>query len=446
MLTRRRFLQAAGVCLPLPWLESFAAADGSGAKGPAAAPPGRAVFFMVPSGVNMWRWHPKEYGADFRLGETLSALEPFRRELTVFSGLEHAKGAGGGHYEVGVWLTGNANYKSKDGPVEPNTISIDQHIAGAIGGRTRIPSLVLSAPGGSVTTSFDAKGAPVNAENDLRRLYGELFGDADVLARLERRSSVLDLVGGQARDLARGLGRNDRRRFDDYLQSVRDVESRLQADRDYFSSRPLPISTSELALDADPQSQRQDWFRTLTDLVALALRADQTRIVSILACGSGHEFFGKWPEFGSDTHHRASHATNFDPEEQRPKDYAFLAAVDRWFVAHLARFLGRLADTQEGDGTLLSNTLVLYGGGMSWTHNPGNLPMLLAGGSRLGLRHGTHLRLNPHKDLQGRLDKFYTGRMQETTVCDLHRTLSERLGVPAPAFGDSRRTLDEILA
>ncbi len=438
MLTRRHLLKAAGVCLPLPWLETFAA------EAPAkSSAPGRAVFFMVPSGVNMWRWHPKDFGRDYTLSSTLAGLAPFREELTIFSGLEHAKGAGGGHYEVGVWLTGNEKYKSKDGPVEPNTISIDQHIARAIGGRTRIQSLVLSAPGGTVTTSFDAKGAPVSAENNLRRLFGELFGSPDVLARLERRSSVLDLVGEQAKGLTKQLGKNDRERFDDYLQSVRDVESRLQADRGYFASRPLPISESELKLDVDPQMQRQDYFDSLLSLVALALQSDQSRIVSLLACGSGHEFFGKWPEFGNDLHHRASHGTNFDTEEQKPKDYAFLESVDKWFVARLGRFLQRLAETKEGDSTLLANTMVLYGGGMSWTHNPSNLPMLLAGGSRLGLKHGSHLRFNPHKDFKGQIDK--SAKPDATTVCDVLRTMSERLGVSAEGFGDSRRVISELL-
>lgn len=440
MLNRRNFLKAAGVCLPLPWLETFATA----AEVKAASPPGRAVFFMVPSGVNMWRWHPKEFGPSYQLSSTLQALAPLRKELTIFSGLEHAKGAGGGHYEVGVWLTGNEKYKSKDGPVEPNTISIDQHIARSIGNRTRIPSLVLSAPGGSVTTSFDAAGAPVSAENNLRRLFGELFGSPDVMARLQNRSSVLDIVGEQARGLSKQLSRSDRNRFDDYLQSVRDVESRLQGDREYFASRPLPISANELPLDSDPQAQRQEYFRTMLDLVALALRNDQTRIVSILACGSGHEFFGQWPEFANDTHHRASHATNYDPEEQRPRDYALLENVDKWFVAHLARFLQTLNDTREGDSTLLANTMVLYGGGMSWTHNPSNLPILLAGGSRLGLKHGSHLRFNPHKNFKGQLDKGV--KPDEATVCDVLRTMSERLGVPAERFGDSRRTLAEMLS
>jgi hypothetical protein len=121
-----------------------------------------------------------------------------------------------------------------------------------------------------------------------------------------------------------------------------------------------------------------------------------------------------------------------------------MAGVDKWFVSHLARFLQTLKDTPEGDATLLANTMVLYGGGMSWTHNPGNLPMLLAGGSRLGLKHGSHLRFNPHKNFHGQLDKSV--KRDETTVCDLLRTMSERLGVPAEGFGNSRKVISEILA
>ncbi|MCE2726557.1 MAG: DUF1552 domain-containing protein [Planctomycetaceae bacterium] len=438
-IKRRSFLKAAGVALPLPWLESLAGAAPSGAN------PGRAVFFMVPSGVNMWRWHPKEFGPDYQLSSTLQSLAPVREELTIFSGLEHTNGAGGGHTEVGAWLTGNEKFKDIHGPTEPNAISIDQHIARSIGDRTRIPSLVLSAPGGSVTTSFDAAGAPVNAENNLRRLFGELFGAPDVMARLQSRASVIDIVGDEARGLSRQLSRNDRNRFDDYLQSVRDVEGRLQKDREYFSSRPLSISGDDLPLDADPQAQRQEYFRTMLDLVALALRNDQTRIVSILACGSAHEFFGRWPDFGNFTgHHSVSHDLgHFDTEEQRPLQYAFMEGVDKWFIAHLAHFLQTLNDTREGDATLLANTMVLYGGGMSWTHNPSNLPMLLAGGSRLGLKHGSHLRFNPHKDFKGQLDRNV--KRDETTVCDVLRTMSERLGVPAEGFGNSRRVVNELL-
>jgi hypothetical protein len=176
----------------------------------------------------------------------------------------------------------------------------------------------------------------------------------------------------------------------------------------------------------------------------LALRNDQTRVVSLLTCGSGHEFFAKWPEFGKLSHHQASHATNFKPEQDAADNYAFLEAVDKWFVAHLVRFLQRLQETQDGDGTLLSNTMVLYGGGMSWTHNPSNLPMLLAGGGSLGLRHGSHLRFNPHKNFQGQPEKGV--KPEETTVSDVLRTMSERLGVPAAGFGDSRRVVDELLA
>ncbi|GDY13607.1 hypothetical protein LBMAG53_24850 [Planctomycetota bacterium] len=440
MLNRRHFLRAAGVTLALPWLEAF---DPPAASTSIAGPPARSVFFMVPSGVNMWRWHPKEFGAGYAMSESLTPLESYRSELTIFSGLEHANGSGGGHYEVGVFLTGNPKYKSKDGPVEPNTISIDQHIAGSIGTRTRIPSLVLSPPGGSVTTSFDAKGAYINAENDLRRLFNELCGSTDVLARLDRRASVLDLVGAQAKSLSGQLGRHDRSRFDDYLHSVREVEGRLQGDRNYFASRPLSAPDAELALDADPIQRRADYIRTQLDLVALALRNDQTRIVSILACGSGSEFYGNWPEFGGGTHHGASHGTNTEDETAQPKNYAFLAKHDQWWIGHLDRFLGKLQDTKEGDSTLLASTMVLYGSGMSWTHCPANLPILLAGGSRLGLKHGNHLRFNRHKDAKGSPVKDV--KKDQTTLCDLHRTISERMGVPAAGFGDSTKVIAELV-
>lgn len=446
ILSRRRLLSAAGVSLALPWLEALdPPAEALDPPAAPAGPPGRAIFFMVSSGVNMWRWVPPEVGKGCKLGPTLSVLEPFRDELTVLSGLCHYKGAGGGHYEVGAWLTGNPNFRSAQGPVEPNTLSIDQHIAGAIGDRTRLPCLVLSAPGGSVTTSFDAKGAYVSAENDLRRLFSELFGSADVLALLDRRASVLDLVGAQAKALSGRLGRHDRQRFDEYLASVRDVERRIQADKDYFASKPLAPANAELALDADPAARRAEYWRTMMDLVALALRNDQTRVVSILSAGSQHDFYGTWNEFGGGTHHSAIHDAGTDREEAKPKPFAFVAAHDQWWLRHLTRMLDNLAAVKEGADSLLARTMVLYGSGMSWNHNNNNLPLVLAGGSRLGIRHGHHLRFNPHRDAVGMIAKG-AAKADDTTMSDVLRTISERLGVPAAGFGGSTRAVGELLA
>ena len=434
MLNRRHLLRASGLALALPWLEAFDPPTSPAAR------PGRLFCFCVPSGVNMWRWHPEMTGPDYKPSNSLQSLEPFRKELSIFSGLEHDKGAFGGHGEVGPWLTGGRNYKAAEGT---NSISIDQHVAATLGTRTRIPSLVLSAPGGSVTVSFDAKGKYINAENNLRRLFSELCGSPDVLARLDRRESVLDLVGDQAKSLTGQLGRHDRDRFDDYLQSVREVERRIAGDRGYFTSQPLATPASGLALDADPIQRRDDYVRTMLDLVALALRNDQCRFITFTSCESGAFFYGNWPDFGSGDHHSNNHLCKTSTEEASPKPWAYLAAHDRWWVGHLSRFLGLLQQTPDGDGSLLSRTMVLYGGGMSWTHNGSNLPMLLAGGSKLGLKHGSHHRFNPHKDRFGLPIKDV--KPDQTTISDLLRTISERLGVPAPGFGDSSKVIGELL-
>lgn len=452
-IDRRRVLKGAGACLALPWLEALsppAKAVGAPAATAAAgaASAARSVFIFVPNGVNMWRWHPQEFGADCDLGPTLAPLAPFRKELTVFSGLEHFR-VKGGHFEVGIFLTGNVEYGSKDIPTD-STISIDQHIAEAVGRETRFHSLALSPVGGNVSISYDRKGRIVNAENNLRRLYGELFGSPDVVARLERRGSVLDLLRDQSSSLSRQLGRADRHRFNDYVESVRDVESRLQSDRSYFSSRPQAEHDAGLVLDADPMAQRGDYLRTLYDIMALALQTNQTRVATLCTAYTGGNAWGRWPEFGSYEWHGTGHNTGDLPEDQKPKEYAFLASVDRWLVERLGGFLDRLSKIDEGENSLLANTMVLYGGGMSWgaSHGGRNLPILLAGGSALGIKHKVHLCLNEHL-YPTMLDPKAGGGgpdANKTSVSDLLRTISERMGVPAEGFAQSRRRVDEILA
>lgn len=440
-VTRRHFLQAAGISLALPYLESLAGAA------PPATRPARSVFFFVPNGVNMWEWHPKEFGPDYRLTPALAPLAPFRRDLTVFSGLQHFN-APGGHTEAAVWLTGNDRYANQSFSFgTPNTISVDQHIARVIGSRTRIPNLVVGSMGGLNTISFNEAGRPVAAESNLKSLFGDLLGTGVSVQRLGQRASILDALRVQARALQKELGRLDQEKLAEYLDSVRAIEKRVRRDLRYAQSDHPTVDEKSFALDADPfdLATQGEYIRTLCELIILALQTDSTRIVAFQTCASDASgAFKFYSQFGTFNWHQCGHESGDLPVDQRPKEYAFLGQVDKWWAGHFARFLKRLGEVREGDGNLLDHTMVLYGSGMSWPalHQSTNLPLILAGGSRLGLRHGRHLQVNASlKNPQS--NRFETGA---TSVSDLLRTISERMGVPAPGFGQSTRTMGELLA
>jgi hypothetical protein len=444
-LTRRRFLKASGVCLALPWLERFASARG------AADAPNRAVFLFVPNGVNMWEWHPATTGKDYELTPPLRNLAGLRDRFTAFSGLQHIK-AGGGHQEAALWLTGNPNYASKkEIYVTPNTISIDQHIAGAIGRQTRWPSMVVGADGGQYTCSFDAEGRPVLADFDLASIFAELVG-ADPKGRLPQRGSILDLVANQAAGLRRELGKSDERKLDEYVESIRALEKRVQADMAWKSTfRREAIQDDRLNLRADPHNTPDgvDFVDTMLELIYLALRIDCTRVAAFSAYRSSQCCVLK--HLGFDVHTEGHNSGDALPED-KPKHFANLSKADAWWTERLARFLDRLRTTREGEHDMLRHTTVLYGSGMSWPayHRNHNLPILLAGGEGVGFAHGQHIAFNgQRKDIPSAKQEHRNGPKlgpDAVSMSDLLRTISERMGVPAEGFGESRRVLTELLA
>ncbi len=443
-LNRRSFLRAAGVCLALPWLAS-------GEPGAAAAaPPKRAVFVFVPNGVNMWKFHPATAGRDFTLSDTQQSLAPVRDRLSILSGLQHLK-VKGGHEEWAYLLTCNAkgNVASKHTAVHPNTISIDQHIANAIGAKTRWPSMVLGADGGRMTCSFDAAGQPVLADFDLKAIFDDLIG-ADPNGRMAHRGSILDLVTDQAQAKRAELGGSDQRKLDEYLDSVRSIEKRVQADQSFKQRVHGAIDQTRLHLQADPfkSADHDAYVDTLFELVVLSLQLDCTRVVSITTTRSEGGGPLKALEGGRDWH-GSGHGTNDEIAEKKAKEYAVLDTYDRFWHARLTTFLQRLAATSEGGQDLLRNTAVFFGRGMSWPamHRSDNLPLILAGGEGLGFVQGRHLVFNHHPPLapiNGAAPPPIKLAPDATSVSDLLRTISERMDVPAAGFGESRRTLDEL--
>ncbi len=448
MLTKREFLQSAGAGLALPWLESLTPAFGGTVAPGAKTKAARCVFIHIPFGVNMWRWFPKAFGPRADLGSTLAPLQHLLDRVTVFSGLRQKNA--GGHGESGLFLTGNPHFDGGKLKLTGNTISVDQHIAAARGHETSIPSLVLSVAGGQDTISWDASGTALYGLCDLPLIYEKLFGSPQVLARGQRHQSILDVIGGKMQRVSEHLGKEDRRRLSQYADAIASVDAQLVRDRKYYETEAQKFTATApgLALNANKLDTigREAYIDTLYDLAALALQSDRTRIISIESPFSqGVAIFNHYPALlpkgvtGRMIWHDSGHNLSVKNEADTPQHAEYLANIDRYWVGKLARFLDRLAAIDHDGASLLDHTVVMFGSGMSWgNHNPDHLPLLIAGGSKLGIKHLGHVGYNDHAPADEPRPK--------TNASDLLRTISEVCGVPAAGFGDSTRVIDELLA
>jgi hypothetical protein len=401
-LSRRHLLRGAGAALALPFLDAMLprlcatpSTFKPWAKSSVSAAP-RLICCYVPNGVNIAEWVPKESGAKYTLSPTLEALKEFRSDFTVISGLGHPA-AQGGHSGADTWLTG-ANLRARPGSDYTNSVSVDQVVAQVHGKKTRFPSLQLSdgsgtgAAGHSHTLSFDANGTPLPAENSPRRLFERLFvpdtaGDRSAaLKRYAERRSILDDVAAETASLNKTLGPTDQRKLDEYLSSVRTTEKQVERLQSWVD-RPKPdVKETGLQLNNKPGDwhDRPMWLDVMLELSYLAFVTDLTRVVTFEWSREAGGYGGS-----GENHHELSHHGG---------DAAMLtklATIDRFHLSRLGRFLGLLKATTEGDGTVLDRTVVVYGSGMNsgagGEHSPRNLPLLVAGGKKLGLKLGAHL-------------------------------------------------------
>lgn len=432
-LDRRTFLRGAGLSLALPWLEAM-----SHANSPAQRPKRFCAFFFG-NGVALpgrnqahfqdWHWFPHTDGRDYRLTQSLSPLEPYRGDMTIFGGLSHPTSRQlVAHNTVDIWLTG------ADIRVDlQNSISIDQLIARRYASQTRIPSLVLSSQGGvgtksrSTTISFDAQGRAIPAESMPRRIFERLFeppteGDRTarerVLASGRRR---VDFLLDDARSLRTNLGRPDQQRLDEFLQSLSEVEERLVRSQEWLGRAMPQIDRGAINLDVSPRGPT-DYIRTMLNLIVLAFETDTTRAAAYQICAEdGVGVCDRFPSIVGigGGHHGLSHDNNSLP----------WARYDRYLAEQFAYFLGRLASIREGDARLLDNTMALYGSGTSTTHNARNYPTILAGGRNLGLRHGRYIK-----------------QPAERPLGDLYLTMLHRYDIPVRSFADNAGEFSEILA
>jgi hypothetical protein len=408
-LDRRQFLRAAGVAIALPRLQAFAQSK--------AETPRRLVCLCAPLGLHPDYLFPAKAGADYASTPYLDVLKDFRKDLTVVSGLSHAGMSPGlGHQAISSFLTGAPGAGR---PGFKNTISIDQLAAEHVGDRTRFRSLVLSGEGTGI--SWTRTGAQVPADNLPSKVFARLFlaDSPEEIKDRERRladgRSVLDDVAAQAKKLEGALGRDDREKMEEYVQSVRELEKRLAKDEEWFK-KPKPKVDAQPPRDLTNGADLLGKTKLMLDLAALALQTDSTRLVTIMLGGSTFV-----PPIGGVTlgHHDLSH------HGKDPVKLGQLKIVEVETLKLLADFLGRLRGMSEDGATVLDRTAVYLGSnlGDGSSHSVKNLPVLVAGG---GFKHGRYLAFDPN---------------QPPPLCNLYVSLLQRLGVPADKFGTSTGSL-----
>lgn len=439
-MNRRTLLRGAGVSLGLPFLDCM------GLEAAAAQPsrPKRFCSVYFPYGASLpkqgaegseWRWFPGgDGGRDFEFNESLKPLDPFRDEVSILEGLSHPNGRKmGGHDTADIFLTG-ANLK----PGElKNTVSVDQLAADAFGEATRYRSLSLSTDGGvgeptrSSTLSFGRTGQPVPALNKPRLIFDRFFGvNSDSMQRqrreLENSGSMLDLVFEHSKTVRGRLGSRDQEKLDEYIESVRSIEKRVERSQAWLDVPKPKVSAEGLILDADENTPR-DYISTMYDLMYLAFQTDSTRVASyqIGNMNGATSIAGKFSELlGMPKNlHGLAHGWN------KKGGAEALGKWDQFLAGQLARFLGKMKSTSEGDGNLLDHTVLLYGTSNSNTHNNNNCPMLVAGGKGIGMNPGQHLKVN-----------------DDTPMSNLLLTLLHRIDVAAESFADSTGELTEIVS
>ena len=435
MISRRTVLRGLGVSVALPLLEAMTPARAATGTGPT-----RAAFVYVPNGVDLPAWRPTSTGTGFDLPPILAPLKPVRDDLLVLSGLAldaaraHGDGSGDHARAMAAFLTG-AHPRKTNGTGLRAGVSVDQVAAAKIGRATRFPSLEIGCEGSKgdgacdhgyscayqTNLSWRSEATPAPKEIDPRLVFERLFGGPTENEAQERRDrdrkSILDFVAEDATRASNALGAADRRKLDEYLTGVREVERRIA-----LAQPTVEVGQAKWAKPVGVPADFHEHARLLCDLLVLAFQADLTRIATFVFANDGSN--RSYPGAGvPEGHHDISHHGN-DPAKR-----AKIRAVNTFHVEQFAYLLGKLKAVAEGDGTLLDRCLVLYGSGIGDgnDHNHDDLPILLAGRGNGTLKPGRHVRYP-----------------RETPLTNLYCSLLDRLGAPVDAFGDSTRRLGDL--
>jgi hypothetical protein len=439
-ISRRAVLRGIGTAVALPLLDAMAPALTAAQNSPAKAVRRFGVVYH-PNGIIYDKWLPKGTGADFEFSPILLPLEPFREKVVIVTGLysdqAEALGDGGGDHSraTGTYLTG-VHVKRSDTVVEA-AISMDQILAKAYERETQLSSLQLTVDDASLvgacdvgyscayssTLSWHTPTLPLMAENNPRVVFERLFGSSDSTdarvraSRLQQDRSILDSVTDRVKALQRKLGPSDNRKVNDYLESLRDVERRIQKAEEQ-STKDIPDVHQPEGIPVGFEAH----VGLLYDLQLLAFQSDLTRVTTFMY---GREQNGRpYPQIGvPEPHHPLTHHQN-DPAKMEK-----CAKIQTYHVKLFADYVEKLRSTPDGDGSLLDHAILLYGGGISHSdrHTHGPLPTLVVGGGAGAIKGGRHLIYPEH-----------------TPLTNLQVTLLGSLGVPMEKFGDSTGRLKEL--
>jgi hypothetical protein len=435
-LSRRALLRGMGTAVALPFLDSMAPALAQAPKAPV-----RMAFVYVPNGMDMRNWVLKGEGVLGELSPILQPMESLKRDMLVLSNLTHntgralLDGAGDHGRCCGSYLTG-VQVKKTTTDIQAS-ISVDQMVANAIGGKTRFPSLELGLEDARQAGDCDSGYSCAYTNNlawrsatqplppvlDPRQLFERLFGDGvdlspEARARQQKyRRSILDFVTEDTRTLQGALGPSDRRKLDEYLTSIRDVERQIEK--------------SEAEAKVDPHMEKPygtppdfaEHFRLMADMLTIAFQADLTRVATFLVTHEGTS--RAYRELGiSDGHHPLTHHRN------KVEMMDQVARINTYHVTQFAAWMERMKNTMEGERSVLDNSMIVYGAGLSDPneHLHDNLPTVIAGSA------GGFLKTNRHVVYR-----------KETPMCNLFLSMMSRMGVEQEHFGDSTGHLDELV-
>ncbi len=448
LLNRRHALKALGSFISLPMLECMVPLRA--AEKAIASSPKRSAFIYLANGVHSLNYQILKEGKDYQFSRSLKPLEKHREVITPISGLHHPGALSHHHGCINVWLTGG-----KMGPSDRNTISVDQKMAEITAQQTRVASMEIALTQNSL--AWTADGVQLPALRRCSEIFASLFeepkGGKDAQRRaLRRKGSVLDANLAEVRQLEQKMGKEDKGRMEQYLTSVREAEIRTTR-ADAWLDTPLPTIS-----DADRKRTNRDiaatmagdYFRTVYDLMVLAFQTDVTRVATFSLGGEGDAF--SIPEIGiTESRHQLSHHGGDAGYMEKLTNY------DTFAIEQFSHFLTRLTETKDLNGKpLIGSTMALFGSGMSYGHSHGNanLPLVFAGGTDIGLKHGSHLDFNKAaKDFagyslgpDGALTSAHYQLCSRPANTDAHMSnllllMAQRMGVETDQFGDSNKVV-----
>lgn len=442
-ISRRTVLKGLGTAIALPFLEAMgptlAIADSTGRSAPK-----RMAFIYIPNGAHMQAWTPTTEGASFTLPSTLEPLQAFQDRLFVLSGLTlntaRPLGDGPGDHAraMSAFLTGAHPRKTHGADIKIG-ISVDQVAAQKMGQQTKFPSLEIGCEGGKLAGNCDSgyscayssnlswrtETTPNAKEINPRLVFERLFGnqvqgeeDATRAKRDRYKKSILDFVNEDARKLRFKLGAPDQRKLDEYLTSLREVETRIVR----ASQLPEAKAPNGLVIPGAVPQNYQEHLRLMCDLLVLAFQADLTRTATFVFANDGSNRSYKLIDVPEGHHDLSHHGGNKDKQ-------AKIAKINRFHITQFAYLLEKMKAVEEGNGSLLDNSMIVLGGGISDgnAHNHDELPILLAGKGGGTLNPGRHIRVK-----------------KETPLTNLYLGMLDRIGVPIEKLGDSTGKLEGL--